>query len=127
MKRTAITAAGVYGFLGVAIGAFGAHAWHDQIAAHGRLDTFETGTFYHLVHALFLLGIGIIYPTKGSKLLKVSIIGTIIGILVFSGSLYVLSLTGLNWLGAITPIGGLAFLTAWTTLILYARTLNTTP
>ncbi len=127
MKRTAITAAGVYGLLGVAIGAFGAHAWHDLIAAHGRLDTFETGTIYHLVHSLFLLGVGILYPQNGSKLLNASIISAMIGVLVFSGSLYVLSLTSMNWLGAITPIGGLAFLTAWTTLILYARSLKTTP
>jgi uncharacterized membrane protein YgdD (TMEM256/DUF423 family) len=121
VKKIAISAAGVFGFLGVAIGAFGAHALHDQIAAHDRLETFATATLYHLVHALMLLGLGLLYPISGSKALRIATIACIAGITIFSGSLYVLSITGLNWLGAITPIGGLCFLTAWAALFLYAK------
>jgi uncharacterized membrane protein YgdD (TMEM256/DUF423 family) len=120
VKRIAIIMAGVLGFLGVAIGAFGAHALHDLIAAHGRLETFETATLYHLVHALLLLGIGLMYPIGGSTTLRVAAIACTIGVLVFSGSLYLLSLTGIEWLGAITPIGGLGFLTAWLCIFLHA-------
>lgn len=126
MKRIAITAASVFGFLGVAIGAFGAHALHDQIAAHQRLETFDTATFYHMAHALLLLGIGLLYPAQGSKSLRISAIASMFGIVVFSGSLYALSLTGLNWLGAITPFGGLGFLIAWLGVLFYAKTIPTT-
>jgi uncharacterized membrane protein YgdD (TMEM256/DUF423 family) len=122
VKRNAIAMASVLGFLGVAIGAFGAHALHDQIAVHGRQEKFATATLYHLVHALLLMVIGMLYPPEGARFLRIAAAACTIGIFVFSGSLYILSLTGLDWLGAITPIGGLGFLTAWLCILLHALT-----
>lgn len=95
-------------FLGVALGAFGAHGLEDKLVANGRVDTWETAVLYHLVHgiALFVLSWKGV-PPKGPWL------SLALGVLIFSGSLYVLSLTNITKLGAITPIGGLGFLIGW--------------
>jgi len=109
-----IQAGAIFGALAVGIGAFGAHGLADMLEMHGRTATFETGVKYHFYHALALVLLGIIghlpYPAKW---LKWSSYGFIVGILIFSGSLYILSLTGITWLGAITPLGGVAFILGW--------------
>jgi len=114
-----IQAGAIFGALAVGIGAFGAHGLADMLEAHGRTDTFETAVKYHFYHAIALIIVGLIghFPYS-PKWLKWSAYGFIAGILIFSGSLYVLSLTGITWLGAITPLGGVAFILGWICMFL---------
>lgn len=115
--RWALIAAGVSGLLAVALGAFGAHALRDLLGADMRA-VFETASHYHFVHTLALL-LAAIAPVAGvprGPLVLVCLAWSF-GIVVFSGSLYLLAVTGIGWLGAITPIGGLAFLLGWAALI----------
>ena len=111
--------------LSVAIGAFGAHALKSVLEETNRLETFETGVKYQFYHALALIVLGLIMQRFDHKMFEWAGFSFIIGILLFSGSLYVLSLTGITKLGAITPIGGLAFLAGWITLIIgLTKTVN---
>jgi len=98
-------------FLGVALGAFGAHALKTRLAPE-MLQAWATGVLYHLIHALALFALGLYMKTSGAD---VKITGWLFfaGILLFSGSLYALALTGIKPLGAITPLGGLCFLAGW--------------
>jgi uncharacterized membrane protein YgdD (TMEM256/DUF423 family) len=111
-KATIIWGA-LLGGLAVAIGAFGAHALRTMLAAAGRDDTFELAVRYQFYHALAMLIAGLLARNNGSKLMRYSSLFFFIGVLIFCGSLYVLSLTGTTWLGAITPIGGICFLAGW--------------
>lgn len=106
-------------FLSVAFGAFGAHVLKDRISAH-YLDIFHTGVEYQMMHGLGLILVGIlaISVLHGSPLLNWSGWLMFIGVLLFSGSLYVLSLTGIDVLGAITPFGGVAFLISWLLVVI---------
>jgi uncharacterized membrane protein YgdD (TMEM256/DUF423 family) len=99
--------------LSVAIGAFGAHGLKDILQKTQRLETFETAVKYQFYHSLAILFLGLLMIHFQHKLLNTAGGLFIAGILVFSGSLYILSLTGIKWLGAITPIGGLAFIAGW--------------
>lgn len=104
--------------LAVGIGAFGAHGLQPTLEANGRMDTFETAVKYHFYHALGLLIFAIWKQLQPPvKHLNLSYLLLMIGILIFSGSLYVLSITGITWLGAITPLGGVAFIAGWLNLI----------
>jgi uncharacterized membrane protein YgdD (TMEM256/DUF423 family) len=117
-----IQLAGLLGALAVGIGAFGAHGLEGILETHGRLETFETAVKYHFYHALAMLAVGIWYSFQPErKWLKPAIWSFLFGILIFSGSLYILSLTGITWLGAITPLGGLAFILGWILIILAAK------
>ena len=117
--RSILFWASVLGFLGVALGAFGAHALHDRLGETGRVATWETAVLYHLVHAVALLAIGLWKrEAPGSRLLGWAGRFFFAGIVIFGGSLYILCLSGINWLGAITPIGGVAFLAGWVCLAL---------
>ncbi|MNP47617.1 hypothetical protein D3C76_1416820 [compost metagenome] len=99
--------------LSVAIGAFGAHMLKEKIGADA-IAVYETGVQYHMIHALALLIVGLTAGQLGmSSKLKWAARLLFIGIIVFSGSLYVLSITGIKVLGAITPIGGVAFIAGW--------------
>jgi uncharacterized membrane protein YgdD (TMEM256/DUF423 family) len=100
------------GFLGVALGAFGAHALKARLGAD-MLGTFEVGVRYQMYHALALLAVGLAQTRWPGAVLTASGWLFVTGTVLFSGSLYVLSLTGTRWLGAITPIGGLALLAGW--------------
>ena len=111
-----ISVAGVAGFLGVSTGAFGAHALKGSIDPY-LLGVFETGSEYCLIHALALLGIGILAQNGTSKIVQRSGWLMTIGIFIFSGTLWTLALTNTRWLGAITPIGGLCLITGWLHLI----------
>ncbi len=99
--------------LSVAIGAFGAHGLRKMLEAAQRMETFETGVKYQMYHALALLIIGLLMYKFESPLLNYAGYAFIFGIIVFSGSLYLLCLTGITKLGAITPIGGLGFIIGW--------------
>lgn len=113
MIRWAFIAAGVSGLLAVALGAFGAHALRDALSADMRA-VFETASHYHFVHTLALLLAGAA-PMAGVRRRPMALACGLwtFGIIVFSGSLYLLAVTGTGWLGAITPIGGVAFLLGW--------------
>lgn len=115
--KNILTIAGISGALAVGLGAFGAHGLEPILIQNGRLDTFETAVSYHFYHTLGLLGLGILAMIKPEwKGLSLAAWGMFLGILIFSGSLYILSLTGITWLGAITPIGGVGFILGWLAL-----------
>jgi uncharacterized membrane protein YgdD (TMEM256/DUF423 family) len=103
---------GILGGLGVALGAFGAHGLAEILTTNGRVDTWETASLYHLVHAVAIL----LVPAQYGK--WSAAFWFTIGITIFSGSLYLLSITNIGWLGAITPIGGVCFLVGWTRIAL---------
>ncbi|MCK6547954.1 DUF423 domain-containing protein [Myxococcota bacterium] len=102
----------ISGFLSVAIGAFAAHALKAKLAPD-LLAIFETGNRYQMYHALALVLVGVYGLSKPSGLVTGSGWAFVAGTLIFSGSLYLLAVTGTRWLGAITPIGGVAFLVGW--------------
>ena len=102
-------------FIAVAAGAFGAHALKHMLSAE-MLTIWQTAVHYQMVHALGLIAIGLLMPRFKQVLLQRAGIAMFAGILIFSGSLYVLALSGMRILGAITPIGGFAFLLAWAML-----------
>lgn len=122
--RLLLQLAGLFGALGVAIGAFGAHALHDTLVRAGRLDTFETAVRYQFYHALALLAIGVLWAAR-PELRALGTTGALWagGIVVFSGSLYILCFTGITKLGAVAPIGGLLLLGGWVSLLLAVRKL----
>lgn len=106
--------------LAVALGAFGAHGLKEMLTDE-MLDIFETGVRYHFYHALGLLLISFAFQfMSGSSLLQWSGWLMLGGILIFSGSLYILSISGIRWLGAITPIGGVCFIISWILLAVAA-------
>jgi uncharacterized membrane protein YgdD (TMEM256/DUF423 family) len=109
---------GISGALAVGLGAFGAHGLEAILVQNGRLDTFQTAVNYHFYHTLALLGIGVLVSVKPQwKGFSFTAWCMILGMVIFSGSLYVLSLTGITWLGAITPLGGLSFILGWSSLV----------
>ena len=111
--QSLILAGAVLAFLGVALGAFGAHALKTRIDTD-LLAVYQTGVQYHLIHALGIIAIGILVQMSPlSKWLPIAGWTMVAGVIVFSGSLYALSLTGIRVLGAITPLGGVALLAAW--------------
>lgn len=108
-----ITLGALNAFLAVLLGAFGAHALKARLSAD-MMAVFHTGNQYHFYHALGLLLVGVVaVQLPDSALLRSSGWLMLTGIALFSGSLYVLAISGVRWLGAITPFGGLAFLAAW--------------
>lgn len=110
-STTALRLAAILGFLGVALGAFGAHGLKAVLTANARLDDWRTATLYHLVHAAVLVAISL-----GDKVPRVAVWLFTSGIVIFSGTLYALAITNIKWLGAITPIGGLCLLGGWLAL-----------
>jgi uncharacterized membrane protein YgdD (TMEM256/DUF423 family) len=120
MKNTALIAAAGFGFLGVALGAFGAHSLEAVLKANERLATWETAVLYQFVHTGLLLALGILQAMAPARRLRIATWLSVVGIAIFSGSLYLLSLTNIKWLGAITPIGGLCFMAAWVLLFIHS-------
>ena len=117
MERLFIRLGAVAGFVGVALGAFGAHALRTQLSTE-HLSAFETGVRYQLVHALALVIVGLLIYRRPSRLTTVAGWCFTVGIVLFSGSLYVLSITGTTAFGIVTPVGGLCFLAGWACLAL---------
>ena len=113
--------ASVFGGLSVATGAFAAHALKDRLSEKA-MAIFETASKYQMYHAIALLIVSILIQRAevANIYLKISGWSFIIGIILFSGSLYALSLSGIKWLGAITPFGGFAFLIGWGCLAIAA-------
>ncbi|VXB80586.1 conserved membrane protein [Bacillus sp. 349Y] len=118
--KTFIIIGAINAFLSVALGAFGAHALEGKISAK-YIETWNTGVQYQMFHAIGILIIGVMLGNLApSSLLSWSGWLMLIGTILFSGSLYVLSLSGIKVLGAITQLGGVSFLAAWVLLIIFA-------
>ena len=117
MSKSILLIAALLLALAVILGAFGAHALKERLTAD-MMQVYETGVKYHFYHALGLLLVGVLAIQMPSTLMNWSAICLIAGIVIFSGSLYVLAITGIKWLGAITPIGGLSFIAGWVLLAL---------
>lgn len=119
--RPLFVTAALLGASAVAMGAFGAHgiegALADAVDAAKRLEWWRTAAHYHLIHGLLALGLSL----AGGKGARVGVALVVAGVVFFSGSLYAMTLTNLRVLGAITPLGGLAFIAAWLSLIRAAR------
>lgn len=130
MKNNWILISGVFGFLGVALGAFGAHGLKNKLDADS-IRVFQTGVHYHMTHAIALFALSLalnVSPTLGeSRWTAIAAWSWIFGIVVFSGSLYALTLTGQTKFGAITPIGGLGFLLGWISIAILGFRLSTKP
>jgi uncharacterized membrane protein YgdD (TMEM256/DUF423 family) len=116
MGRSGIFAGAVFGFLAVALGAFGAHALKPFLLEHNRLETFELAVRYHFFHALALLACGILQQTAPRKQLDYAIPFFIFGICFFSGSLFLLCFSSLGAFALLTPFGGLLLLIGWALL-----------
>src|SRR5687768_16786722 len=119
-----LLAAGVLGLTGVAIGAFGAHALKATLIERGMMQAWETGSRYHLFHAVALIGVAAwvraAAATPGARLMFWTAQLWCIGVVLFSGSLYWLALGGPRWLGPVTPFGGLALMLGWLLLAIAA-------
>ena len=116
MAKFFITLASLSAMTAVMLGAFGAHALRQRLDDYSR-GVFETAVQYHFYHSLALLAVGLLALSQPQTvLLKSSGWLFFIGILIFSGSLYLLSITGHRWLGAVTPLGGLSFIAGWACL-----------
>jgi uncharacterized membrane protein YgdD (TMEM256/DUF423 family) len=107
-NSVALRRAAVVGALAVALGAFGAHGLKDLLARNGTAAIWEKAVFYHFIHALMLFVLASRTPLHRGPWYSF-----LLGIIFFSGSLYVLAVTNVRWLGAITPMGGLSFLVGW--------------
>jgi uncharacterized membrane protein YgdD (TMEM256/DUF423 family) len=115
MDRTFLLVGAVAAFLAVTLGAFGAHGLRGRLTPD-MLAVFETGVRYHLYHSLALILVALIMARMGGWLIQLAGWCFVAGILLFSGSLYALALSGATILGAVTPFGGLAFLAGWACL-----------
>ena len=112
MLRVLLLLAALFGFTGVGLGAFAAHGLKGQLSAE-YLAVFQTGVHYQMLHGLALLGLAALWQRLGGRLLTAAGVCFCVGILLFSGSLYALTLSGISALGMITPVGGLMFLAGW--------------
>jgi uncharacterized membrane protein YgdD (TMEM256/DUF423 family) len=112
-SKTILFIAFLSGALAVILGAFGAHLWKSHLLEKGSIDTYKTAVLYHFIHSVMMVLDGILYHVKPSRMKWLSAILFFSGILLFSGSLYGLSLTGISMLGTITPFGGLCLIAAW--------------
>ena len=119
MTKTILMTAAASLALAVAIGAFGAHGLKPRLSEE-MMQVYKTGVEYHFYHALGLLLIGILSASMQSGLLNWSALFLGLGIILFSGSLYLMAVTGIRWLGAITPLGGISFITGWALLFIAA-------
>ncbi|HPF52128.1 MAG TPA: DUF423 domain-containing protein [Draconibacterium sp.] len=117
MGKSIIMIAAILLSLAVAFGAFGAHALKTRFSPE-MLQIWKTAVEYHFYHALGLLVIGVLTFYMPSFLLKWSAVLLVVGILLFSGSLYTMAVSGIKWLGAITPLGGISFIAGWILLFL---------
>jgi len=112
-QKVALRIAGILGFLGVALGAFGAHALKGILSANGTVAIWEKAVFYHFIHAVMLY---VLASTRSWDYRPWWCL--LVGVTIFSGSLYLLAYTNLRWLGAVTPVGGLGMMAGWIWLAL---------
>lgn len=125
MLRGFLMLAAFFGFIGVALGAFAAHGLKNRLTPE-YLTIFHTGVTYQLVHTLALFGVALLATQIQGRLITWAGLSFTVGIVLFSGSLYLLTMTGISKLGIITPFGGLAFLVGWICLGLAAWRLQLT-
>ena len=123
MAKLFILVGGSLGLLGVVFGAFGAHALKERLSAAG-LSSWETAVSYQMYHALVLLFVGLWLLLDGPASLRYAGVLFIVGIVLFSGSIYALVLGAGSWLGPITPLGGVTLIAAWATLIYFSLAIN---
>lgn len=123
--KTVLSVAAISGLLAVALGAFGAHGLKAIISPE-MLEVYKTGVQYQFYHTFALLAVGILMNFNQSNALKWSATLFIIGMILFSGSLYVLAISGIKALGVITPFGGVTWLAAWVLLFVHCRRFTTT-
>jgi uncharacterized membrane protein YgdD (TMEM256/DUF423 family) len=117
MVKFWLISACIFGFLSVALGAFGAHTLKNVMDDYGK-SIYEKAILYQMFHTIALFVVGILQHLVKDTSFSIAGWGFLIGILLFSGSLYLLAATGIKWLGAITPFGGVAFLFGWFWLVL---------
>ena len=110
----------ISGFLVVILGAFGAHGLKDILDEYGK-SIYEKAVLYHMVHTMAILVLGLIDKIQPEMQLSLAGWAFIFGIILFSGSLYVLAVTGFKWMGMITPIGGVMFIIGWVMLFLKVK------
>ena len=115
MDRTFLLLGAVAAFLAVTLGAFGAHGLRGRLSPE-MMAVFQTGVQYHMAHALALILVSAIMGRMSGWLIQTAGWSFVAGIVLFSGSLYALVLTGVRGLGAVTPVGGVAFLAGWAVL-----------
>ena len=116
MVKIWLILAAFFGFLSVALGAFGAHSLKNVLDEYGK-SIYEKAVLYQMFHSIALFAVGVLQHLFKEISFSPAGFGFIIGILLFSGSLYLLAISGVKWLGAITPIGGLSFLFGWAWLL----------
>jgi uncharacterized membrane protein YgdD (TMEM256/DUF423 family) len=112
-QRASLLTGALFGLLGVALGAFGAHALKDLLTTMGRLDTYELAVRYQFYHTFALLAVGLLQQHMISKYLKMASIFFLGGTILFSGSLYLLCFTGSTAFAMITPFGGVLLIFGW--------------
>lgn len=115
----ALRISALMGILAVALGAFGAHVLKAVLDQNQTVEIWKTASFYHFIHTVMLFMLALRKPVP-----RVPWISFFLGILIFSGSLYLLAVTNIKWLGAITPLGGVSFLVGWTCLLISPRKLT---
>ena len=115
MARFWLVAASIFGLLSVALGAFGAHSLKNVLDDYGR-SVYEKAVLYQMFHTMALFAVGLMQHLDKETSFSMAGWGFFIGIVLFSGSLYFLAVTGMKWVGAITPVGGVAFLFGWVCL-----------
>lgn len=115
-RITLVRIAAGFAFLGVALGAFGAHALKTTLQASGMMDAWNKAVLYHLVHAVALVALALSGAGNRASYFLLAA-----GIVLFSGSLYTMALTNVRALGAVTPLGGLCFLAGWAWLVIAPR------
>ena len=118
MRNLIFYIASFLGALSIILGAFGTHMFEDYLLQNNRLNTFEIAIRYQFYHVFFLLFIGLVYEMFNKKILKYAFFLVLTGILLFSGSLYLICFTNNTFLGIITPFGGLALIMSWVCLFL---------
>jgi len=112
MAKVWLVSASIFGFLSVALGAFGAHSLKNILDEYGKA-IYEKAVIYQMFHASALFAVGLLQHLVKDSSFSLAGWGFFVGVVLFSGSLYLLAITGMKWLGAITPIGGVAFLFGW--------------
>ena len=117
-SRNRLRLAAAIGFISIVLGSLGAHGHvHDVISTNGYLAQWQTAAHYHQIHAVALLILSLLaVDPSGDTRFRIPFFAVLIGIFLFSGSLYVLAYTSTKWLGAITPFGGVAFMIGWVSL-----------
>ena len=124
MFKTGILLGTFLAFMTVVLGAFGAHALKEQLSAYGQ-SVYDKAIFYQMFHSLAILFVSTLQYSISDLDLSICIWLFFLGIILFSGSLYILALTNIKWLGAITPIGGMLFIVSWLIIFYKVLYLNT--